>query len=393
MKQVILSKGKEKPLLRKHRWVFSGAVRSASGHIDDGELVRVADSSSNFLALGHWQSSQSISVRILSFEDIPVDIPFWVGVIKRAGILREKLNMDNPGFNDAYRLVHGEGDDIPGLIVDIYGSTAVIQSHTRGIFNVRNDIATAIEQVYGDKIKTIFSKAKDTLPQQEDIAVVDEFLKGNDDRQVVWENGIQFAVNWVEGQKTGFFLDQKDNRSALIPYCKDKKVLNCFCYSGGFSMYALAGGAAEVTSVDISAKAMDLVEENLKINDFDLSRHKSVCQDVMEYLKNESNYYDVIIVDPPAFAKNIKKRHNAVQAYKRLNAMALKCIKPGGFVFTFSCSQVVNDQLFLDTVVAAGLEAGKSVRVVRKLSQSGDHPINLYHPEGHYLKGLILYVE
>lgn len=392
MKHVTLSKGKDKPLSRKHRWVFSGAVKSTSEPIEDGELVKVLDSSQNFLALGHWQSSQSINIRIISFDDVNIDVGFWTAIISKALVLRRKLHMDNPSYTDAYRLVHGEGDDIPGLIIDIYGKTAVIQSHSRGVYNMRTDIATAIENVFGEEITTIYSRAKDTIHGDGE-TVSDEFLKGNTDRQIVVENGIKFAVNWVDGQKTGFFLDQKDNRQALIPYIRDKKVLNCFCYSGGFSMYALAEGAEKVTSVDISSKAMELVEENLTINSFDASKHQSVCQDVMEYLKNEGSHYDVIIVDPPAFAKNIKKRHNAVQAYKRLNSLALKCIKSGGFVFTFSCSQVINEQLFLDTIVAAGLEAGKNVKVVKKLSQSVDHPINLYHPEGHYLKGLILYVE
>lgn len=392
MKNVTLLKGKEKSVLRKHPWVFSGAIKQPVAGIEDGEVVRVLDYKGDLLGKGYYQNTKSINVRLITFKEEEIDQNFYDNKISeamkfRAGI----LNFSERGTN-AYRLFHGEGDGIPGLIIDIYGRCAVIQSHTLGVYFARTEIAKAIKNNYSDRISTIYSKAKDTLPVNLETRIEDGHLTGDLDSTTIEENGIFFHVNWKEGQKTGFFLDQRENRKILQSYVRDKSVLNCFCYTGGFSLYALKAGAKSVTSVDISEKAMNTLNQNLILNELG-NNHFAECANVMDFLKNSTKEYDVLIVDPPAFAKSINKKHNAVQAYKRLNALALSQVKKGGILFTFSCSQVIGEQLFYDTIVAAAIESNRNIKVIQKLSQGPDHPVNIYHPEGSYLKGLILYIE
>ncbi len=391
-KQLRLKKGKEVSLFRNHPWVFSGALQFIPDSIQDGDLVDVMRSDHTYIATGYYQGGGSIAVRIISFDKKDIDQLFWNEKIKNAYIFRQYLHLISSDTN-TYRLFHGEGDGIPGLIVDIYNDIAVIQAHSIGVHIAAAQISDAIVAIYEQKIESIYLRCKDTLPDQYSMTAEDILLLGNKVETVIKENGVSFRINVITGQKTGFFLDQRENRLLLSDYSKGKTVLNCFCYTGGFSIYALMAGAIKVDSVDISQKAMDLLEENLLLNHFE-GIHQSFCANVMHFLNDESiPEYDIVIVDPPAFAKSIHKRHNAVQAYKRLNVLAFKKVKSGGLLFTFSCSQVVGTQLFYDTIVAAGIEAGKKVRVVKSLSQGPDHPINLFHPEGHYLKGLLLYVE
>lgn len=388
-----LKKGKEISLQRKHPWVFSGAISFMPKGITDGDVVNVISYNDEFLGKGHYQGGGSISVRIITFHDQIIDQDFWNEIILNAKVYRESLDLIDVSKTNTYRLIHGEGDGIPGLIVDIYNDIAVIQCHSIGVHKENIAIGKAISSNYGKTINSVYVRSKDTLPELYGSTVDDGHMMGDKEETIIMENGINFKINVITGQKTGFFLDQRENRSLLSAFSKDKTVLNCFCYTGGFSLYALLAGATVVDSVDISQKAMDLLEDNLLLNNF-IGTHQSYCANVMHFLSDESlPLYDVIIVDPPAFAKSIHKRHNAVQAYKRLNTLAFKKIKPGGFLFTFSCSQVVGTQLFYDTIVAAGMDANKKVRVVKSLSQGPDHPVNLFHPEGHYLKGLLLYVE
>jgi len=392
IKQLRLKKGKEVSLIRKHPWVFSGALQFIPDSIQDGDLVDVINCDHAYIATGYYQGGGSIAVRIISFDKKDIDQSFWIEKIKNAYDYRQYLHLISSDTN-TYRLFHGEGDGIPGLIVDIYNDIAVIQAHSIGVHIAAAQISDAIVAIYEQKIESIYLRCKDTLPDQYSMTAEDILLLGNKVETVIKENGVSFRINVITGQKTGFFLDQRENRLLLSDYSKGKTVLNCFCYTGGFSIYALMAGAIKVDSVDISQKAMDLLEENLLLNHFE-GIHQSFCANVMHFLNDESiPEYDIVIVDPPAFAKSIHKRHNAVQAYKRLNVLAFKKVKSGGLLFTFSCSQVVGTQLFYDTIVAAGIEAGKKVRVVKSLSQGPDHPINLFHPEGHYLKGLLLYVE
>lgn len=388
-----LKKGKEISLHRKHPWVFSGAISFIPKGIQDGDLVNVISFNDEFLGKGHYQGGGSISIRIISFDEKIINQDFWDEIIFNAKRYRESLHIIDTNKTNSYRLIHGEGDGIPGLIVDIYNDIAVIQCHSIGVHKNNVSIGRAIGNNYNSTIKAIYVRSKDTLPEQYGSTVVDGYILGDKEETMIMENGVNFKINVITGQKTGFFLDQRENRFLLSEFSKDKTVLNCFCYTGGFSLYALLAGAKIVDSVDISQKAMDLLEENLKLNKFS-GIHHSHCANVMHFLADESlPLYDVVVVDPPAFAKSIHKRHNAVQAYKRLNGLAFKKVNHGGYLFTFSCSQVVGTQLFYDTIVAAGMEAGKKVRVVKSLSQGADHPINLFHPEGHYLKGLLLYVE
>jgi 23S rRNA (cytosine1962-C5)-methyltransferase len=328
----------------------------------------------------------------LSFTKQDINQLFWNAKISNAKIYRSNLGLPSDN-TDTYRLIHGEGDGVPGLIVDIYNNVAVIQTHSIGVHKAAVQIAEAISQNYEKQIDTIYLRCKDTLPEQYGLTVSDDFLMGDKEETIVKENNILFKINVITGQKTGFFLDQRENRAMVGRYAKDKSVLNCFCYTGGFSLYALAAGASLVDSVDISQKAVDLMDENITLNNH-TTNHRSHCANVMQYLANEEvPLYDIVIVDPPAFAKSLHKRHNAVQAYKRLNVMAMKKVKSGGFLYTFSCSQVVGTQLFYDTIIAAGIESNKNIRVVQSLNQGPDHPIHLFHPEGHYLKGLVLYIE
>ncbi len=392
MKSISLVKGKERSVLRKHPWIFSGAVKPSEESVEDGELVKVVDFKGNFLGTGFYQSGKSILIRLISFEEEPIDQKFFDKKIFEAKRYRDEILLLNAKGTDAYRLFHGEGDGISGLIIDIYKNSAVIQSHNYGVYNSRFLIAKALKNIFLDAITVIYSKAKETLTTNVRTDIIDEFIEGNEAKNVVKENDILFEVNWVEGQKTGFFLDQRENRKILQNYCKNKTVLNCFCYTGGFSLYALKGNAESVTSIDISQKALDVLNRNLIINNLE-ANHTTICENVMEYLKNAGNQFDVVIVDPPAFAKSINKKHNAIQAYKRLNALALKQVKSGGIMLTFSCSQVIGEQLFYDTIVAAAIESNRNIRVIQKLTQGQDHPVNIFHPEGSYLKGLVLYVD
>ncbi len=389
---VQLKKGKEVSLLRKHPWVFSGAIHSLPKGLKYGDIVEVCAADKSYLGRGHYQGGGSIAIRILTFDQEVIDAAFWNDKIANAKKYRLALGLPSSTTN-TYRLIHGEGDGIPGLIIDIYNNIAVIQCHTIGILKDAQNIANAIKSNFPNDVDTIYMRSKDTMPDQGSTSEADKFIMGNSEETVVKEYDIKFKINVVTGQKTGFFLDQRENRNMVAMYAKNKKVLNCFCYTGGFSLYALAGGATQVVSVDISQKAVDLMDENVLLNNF-ADRHTSHCANVMHFLTDKTlPEYDVVIVDPPAFAKSHHKRHNAVQAYKRLNVLALQKVSNGGLLFTFSCSQVVNTQLFYDTIVAAGIEAGKKIRVLHSLSQGADHPINLFHPEGHYLKGLVLYVE
>ena len=378
--------------MRCHPWVFSGAIQKMDKNIADGTLVNVLASDGKYLGTGHFQNGGSISVRIITFQPVNIDQDFWNGVMLNAYKYRKSIFLPHKNTN-CYRLIHGEGDGLPGLIVDVYNDIVVIQCHSIGIHKSIQNISKAVTASLSEKIDSIYVRAKDTLPEQYASDISDGFLKGSKEETNVYENNIIFKVNVITGQKTGFFLDQRENRELVRQFSYDKNVLNCFCYTGGFSLYALSGGAKSVDSVDISQKAVDLMEDNVNLNSFE-EKHNSFCANVMHFLSEASlKLYDIVIVDPPAFAKSLHKRHNAVQAYKRLNALALQKVNNGGLLFTFSCSQVVGTQLFYDTIVAAGIEAGKKIRVVRSLSQGPDHPVNLFHPEGHYLKGLLLYVE
>lgn len=390
MKKIILKSKRDAAVLRRHPWIFSGGVKAALGGPEDGDLVRVYDNKDNFLASGHYQRG-SIMVRIISFKEETIDALFWQNRLKEALDYRQTAGILDLDQTNCFRLIHAEGDGLPGLIIDIYKDTAVVQCHSIGMYRALEQIGAAIEQVLGDRIEHIYSKSKETLPGDFRNQVENTFLKGTATQGTVLEHGLDFMVNWEEGQKTGFFLDQRYNRQLLKSFAKGRKVLNAFCYTGGFSVYALAGGARQVDSVDISSKAMELTDKNVALNGF-VGNHRSFTADVMQYLKSAEEDYEVMVVDPPAFAKSLKKRHNAVQGYKRLNALAMQKIKPGGILFTFSCSQVVGAQLFQDTMVAAAIEAGRQVRIMHRLSQPSDHPVSLFHPEGSYLKGLVLHV-
>ena len=387
--EIVLQKGREQSLHRKHPWIFSGAIHSASNGLTDGDLVKVYDKQRNCLGTGMYAPG-SIMVRMLSFDDVAIDNTFWQSKIKGAYEYRQQILQFPAADTNAFRLIHGEGDGVPGLIIDIYNKVAVVQCHTPGIFRCLPDIVNALINVLGDQLTTVYNKSKESLGGKNDIT--DGVLWGNEvESDTIAENGHLFNVNWAEGQKTGFFLDQRDNRRLVGEYSKDKSVLNCFSYTGGFSVYAAKNGATSVVSVDISSKAVALADHNAQLNQ--CQNHQGITANVLEYLSQNQDVYDIVIVDPPAFAKSMSKRHNAIQAYKRLNTLAIKAVKPGGLLFTFSCSQVVTTQLFYDTIVAAGIEAGRNVRVMFHLSQGADHPVNLFHPEGHYLKGLMLFVE
>ena len=395
LKTIVLSKGKEKSLERKHPWLFSGAINriiSDTGEAPEvGELVDVVDYKNNFLGLGYF-SDGTIAVRIISFEQVIINQAFWNKKVQSAYDLRTSLGLTANAETNIYRLMHAEGDGVSGLIIDFYNGTAIIQAHSIGIYNVIEEISKALQNVYGDQLIAIYNKSGESISKQTEETVENEYIYTNGEPNLIGlEYGNQFNLDWIDGQKTGFFLDQRENRKLIADYCKGKKVLNTFCYSGGFSIYALKAGAKEVHSVDSSQKAIDLVDENVKLNG--LKKHKSYNSDTLDYLKENTIDYDVIILDPPAYAKNQKAKHNAIQGYKRLNLMALKQIKAGGILFTFSCSQAVNRKLFYDTIVAAAIEAGRNIRVLHHLSQPADHPVNIYHPEGEYLKGLVLYVE
>jgi 23S rRNA (cytosine1962-C5)-methyltransferase len=446
MTKIILKKGREESLLRFHPWVFSGAIAQIVGEPAEGDIVGVFASDSSFLAYGHYQIG-SIAVRVLSFNgENPTKPDFFRNMLSKALHLRiaaglaslghpeqtndshpdqrtdshpeqathlhpEQATHRHPGLDsvptknpvpgsvtNCYRLVHGEGDGLPGLIIDFYDGVCVMQAHSVGMFRAKEAICNALKQIYGDSLKAVYDKSSGTAPFKAGLDLVDGYIYKadgfSDDEQVVQENGHEFLVNWTEGQKTGFFLDQRENRLLTEKYSKGRNVLNLFCYTGGFSVYALGGGAVHVDSVDSSKKAIDMVSKNMSLNGFENSSHSEFCEDAMEYLaKVPEDKYDLMIVDPPAFAKHRGALSNALRAYQRLNAAAISKVAPGGIIFTFSCSQVVDKEAFALAIFSAAAQTGRSVRILDRLNQPADHAVNIYHPEGEYLKGLLLYVE
>lgn len=392
-KKVFLKPGKEESLKRFHPWVFSGAIARVEGEPEEGEVVDVYTSKKEFIACGHFQIG-SIAVRVLSFRQEPIDHAFWVRRLQVVKDLRCALGVLGNPQNNTYRLVHGEGDNLPGLIIDVYDHTAVMQAHSAGMHLDRMAVAEALEEVMGDVIQHIYYKSETTLPFKADLLATENgFLKGGSPENVAMENGLKFHVDWLKGQKTGFFVDQRENRALLERYAKGRNVLNMFCYTGGFSFYAMRGGANLVHSVDSSAKAIDLTNENVSLNFPGDTRHQAFAEDAFKFLDRMGDQYDLIILDPPAFAKHRDALRNALRGYTKLNAKAFEKIRPGGILFTFSCSQVVNKQDFRNAVFTAAAQSGRSVRILHQLTQPGDHPVNIYHPEGEYLKGLVLYVE
>ena len=392
-----LRRGKEESLLRRHPWVFSGAIESITEGVKpltEGDIVDVVTKQGDFIARGHWQIG-SIAVRVLTFEREDINQAWWNRRIAEARTLRETLGLIGNEATTCYRLIHGEGDLLPGLVVDVYERTAVVQCHSVGMYHSRQAIATAIREAYGNDIEAIYDKSSQTLPFKAELGAIDGYLWGRTAERdnIVLENGLKFKVNWEEGQKTGFFIDQRVNRDLVRQYAKGRKVLNTFCYTGGFSVAALAGGAKEVVSIDLSERAVKLAEENAIINFGSDAPHKAIACNAVEYLKDIDSDYDLIILDPPAFAKHHKVLGNALQGYKKINARALEKIAPGGILFTFSCSQAVSRDLFRTTIFTAAAIARRKVRIIGQLTQPADHPINIYHPEGEYLKGLVVYVE
>ena len=391
-RKVYLKKGKEESLKRFHPWIFSGAIQSTEGELEEGEVVRVITASGEFIAVGHYQIG-SIAVRVLSFSDVTIDDEFWSSRLRSAFRMRQSIGIvDNP-HNNTYRLVHGEGDNIPGLVIDVYGDTAVMQAHSVGIHQQRLAIARCLVEVAGYRVKNVYYKSETTLPYKADLGQEDGFIVGGSDDNVAMENGLKFHVDWLKGQKTGFFVDQRENRSLLERFSSGKKVLNMFCYTGGFSFYAMRGGAELVHSVDSSAKAIELTTRNVEMNFPGDTRHEAFCEDAFKYLDRMGDRYDLIILDPPAFAKHRGALHNALKGYTRLNQKAFEKIQPGGILFTFSCSQVVTKDNFRNAVFTAAALAGRKVRILHQLHQPADHPVNIFHPEGEYLKGLVVYVE
>lgn len=391
-KNVYLKRGKEESLKRFHPWIFSGAIHHADKGIEEGEIVRVITADGEFIAVGHYQIG-SIAVRVLSFHDECIDISFWRASLESALQMRIAVGIADCPQNNTYRLVHGEGDNLPGLVVDCYGDTAVMQAHSVGMHVSRMDICEALVQVMGNRIKNVYYKSETTLPFKADLGQENGFIYGNTNENTAVENGLRFHVDWLKGQKTGFFVDQRENRTLLEHYSKGKRVLNMFCYTGGFSVYAMRGEAELVHSVDSSAKAIELTKKNVELNFPGDMRHEAFCEDAFKYLDANDAKYDLIVLDPPAFAKHRGALHNALKGYTRLNVKGLQRIKKGGILFTFSCSQVVTKDYFRNAVFTAAAQAGRRVRILHQLHQSADHPINIYHPEGEYLKGLVLYVE
>ena len=407
MIKVILKRNREESLLRFHPWVFSGAIAEIQGNPAEGDLVAVHACDGSLLAYGHYQIG-SIAVRVLSFDESALRPDFWETMLSRALQVRIAAGLhvsrhceehsDVATSTNCYRLVHGEGDNLPGLIIDYYDGVCVMQAHSVGMFRAKKHISDALQKVYGPELKAVYDKSSGTAPFKAGLELIDGYLyrcEGfSDDEQVVLENGHKFLVNWTEGQKTGFFLDQRDNRALVGSLSKGRNVLNLFCYTGGFSIYALAAGANHVDSVDSSKKAMMMVDRNVALNGFDETKHTSLCCDAIDYLRDVPvGKYDLMIVDPPAFAKHRGSLKNALRAYQRLNAAAISKVAPGGFVFTYSCSQVVDKEAFALAVFSAAAQCGRSVRILDRLNQPCDHSVNIYHPEGEYLKGLLLYVE
>ena len=390
--KVFLKPKKEESLLRFHPWVFSGAIQRIEGKPEEGDLVEVYGANQQFLAVGHYQIG-SIAVRVLSFTQREIDHTFWVERIRSAYQLRCILGLANTPNNNTYRLVHGEGDSLPGLVIDMYAHTAVMQAHSVGMHKYRLEIAEALKEVLGDTLQNIYYKSETTLPFKADLYPENGFLKGGSTDNVAMEYGLKFHIDWLKGQKTGFFVDQRENRSLLERYAKGRSVLNMFCYTGGFSVYAMRGDAKLVHSVDSSAKAIDLTNKNIELNFPGDTRHAAYAEDAFKYLDRMGDQYDLIVLDPPAFAKHRDALRNALQGYRKLNVKAFEKIKPGGILFTFSCSQAVSKENFRTAVFTAAAMSGRSVRILHQLTQPADHPVSIYHPEGEYLKGLVLYVE
>ncbi|MBN2668242.1 MAG: class I SAM-dependent rRNA methyltransferase [Bacteroidales bacterium] len=389
--QVILKSGKDASLYRFHPWVFSGAIKKITAPVEEGDLVEVVNNKFEFLGLGHYQIG-SIAVRVFSFENRSIDLDFWKEKIESAYQYRLKIGLIKEGKTNIYRLMHAEGDGIPGLIIDVYNDTAIMQFHSIGMYLIKNELAQAIVDTI-DGITAVYDKSEATMPKKGSIVAKDGFVIGESQAQFALENGLKFYIDWFSGQKTGFFIDQRENRALLGQYSKGRRVLNMFGYTGGFSVYAMQNGASLVHSVDASAKAIDLTNQNIKENFPEANNHEAFAEDAFAFMSNIKDKYDLIILDPPAFAKHQNVLHNALQGYKRLNQVALEQIEKGGILFTFSCSQVVTKENFRKSVFAAAANAKRKVRIMHQLSQPVDHPINMYHPEGEYLKGLVLYVE
>ena len=391
-KSIYLKKGKEESLNRFHPWIFSGAIHHMDDNIEEGEFVNIFTASNEFIAVGHYQIG-SIAIRVLTFSKVEISYDFWCDRLSSALKMRQNVGIADNNVNNTYRLVHGEGDYLPGLVIDCYGETAVMQAHSVGMHVCRKEICRALIKVMGERIKHVYYKSETTLPFKAELGQEKGFMYGETDNDIAIENGLKFHVDWLRGQKTGFFVDQRENRNLLEHYAKGKSVLNMFCYTGGFSVYAMRGQAKLVHSVDSSAKAVELTNRNIALNFPDDLRHEAFCEDAFKYLDNNDNKYDLIILDPPAFAKHRAALRNALKGYTRLNVKGLQRIKHGGILFTFSCSQVVSKEHFRNAVFTAAAQAGRKVRILHQLHQPADHPINIYHPEGEYLKGLVLYVE
>jgi 23S rRNA (cytosine1962-C5)-methyltransferase len=392
MHTIKLHKGREQSVLRHHPWIFSRAIQAASEGLADGDTVFVQDAKGKILGTGHYQDS-SLAVRLFAFEEVNPDAAFWQMRLHEAAQCRLSLGIPKTGITNIFRLVHGEGDQMPGLIIDIYGPVAVVQAHSIGMYKALPDISKALLRIPAISLEAVYAKSKDALPSNFAHRITDDWVQGKYDSElIVKENGVSFSIDVATGQKTGFFLDQRENRDLVRRYAFEKDIFNGFCYTGGFSVYALQGGAKSVVSIDSSASALQLLEKNLSLNSY-AGAHESIKENVLTWLGSTDRLFDIVIVDPPAFAKSLSKRHNAIQAYKRLNMMAMSRIKKGGMLFTFSCSQVVDKPLFHNTIVAAAIESGRLARVVHELSQGPDHPVSIFHPEGHYLKGLALYMD
>lgn len=390
--QIKLKSGKDESLRRFHPWVFSGAIQSMTGQPEEGDIVEVCNNRGEFIALGHYQIG-SITVRILTFEKENIDLEFYKTRLRAAYDVRYSVGLIEEGYNNTYRLVHGEGDYLPGLIIDIYDKTAVMQAHSPGMHYARHLLAQALQEVMGESLKSVFYKSETTLPYKAQLDPTNEYLIGDDCGNIATERGLKFYVDWLKGQKTGFFVDQRENRALLERYAHDRTVLNMFCYTGGFSFAAMRGGAKLVHSVDSSSKAIDLTNKNVELNFPGDTRHKAFAEDAFKFLEQMGDRYNLIVLDPPAFAKHKNVLHNALQGYRKLNALAFEKIQPGGLLFTFSCSQVVSKNDFRLAVFSAAAQARRKVRILHQLTQPADHPVNIYHPEGEYLKGLVLYVE
>lgn len=388
-KQIQLKRGKEESLRRFHPWVFSGAIQHMDDGLEEGDVVRVVTASGEFIAVGHYQQG-SITVRVLTFQDVPIDDHFWYSRLQSALNMRQAIGLADSPQSNSYRLVHGEGDHLPGLIIDVYDRTAVMQAHSIGMHYCRRQIAEQLVAVMGHRIDNVYYKSETTLSFMEP---ENGFLVGGSTDNIAIENGLKFYVDWLKGQKTGFFVDQRENRALLEKYAKGKRVLNMFCYTGGFSFYAMRGGAELVHSVDSSAKAIELTRRNVELNYPGDPRHEAFCEDAFKYLEKMPETYDLVILDPPAFAKHRGALHNALKGYTRLNQKAFEKMPSGSILFTFSCSQVVTKDHFRNAVFTAAALARRKVRILHQLHQPADHPVNIYHPEGEYLKGLVLYVE